>query len=129
PPYHPDTPEVRHDWAQYYDGIETIDAQFGERLAEVEQAGLLEDTIVFFYGDHGSGMPRNKRWLYNSGLRVPLLVHVPEKFHHLAPGDYQPGGSTDRLTSFVDLAPTVLSLAGIEAPGWMQGRAVMGAHE
>ena len=129
PPYHPDTPEVRLDWAQYYDKIQEMDARVGAALAELDAAGLAEDTIVFFYGDHGSGMPRHKRWLYNSGLQVPYIVHVPGKYRHLAPDGYEPGGATDRLTDFVDLAPTVLSLAGIEAPEWMQGHAIMGEHE
>ncbi len=78
--YHPDTPEVRQDWAQYYDKITEMDAHIGQRLEELREAGLADDTIVFFYGDHGSGMPRSKRWPYNSGLQVPLLVRIPEKF-------------------------------------------------
>ena len=61
PAYHPDTPEVRHDWAQYYDKMTEMDAQAGEVLRELEQAGLADNTIVFYYGDHGSGMPRSKR--------------------------------------------------------------------
>lgn len=129
PPYHPDTPEVRHDWAQYYDKIEEMDTEFGARLGELEQAGLLENTIVFFYSDHGCGMPRHKRWLYDSGLHVPLLVYIPERYHYLAPPEYRPGGSTRRLVSFVDLAPTVLSLAGIQPPDIMQGRAFMGKYQ
>jgi uncharacterized sulfatase len=129
PAYHPDTPEVRHDWAQYYDNITTMDTQAGQALRELADAGLAEDTIVFFYGDHGSGMPRSKRWPYNSGLHVPLIVHVPEKFKNLAPKDYQSGGTTDRLVGFVDLAPTLLSLAGIQPPDWMQGRAFMGRFD
>ena len=99
PAYHPDTPEVRHDWAQYYDKITEMDAQAGQRLQELDDAGLTDDTIVFFYGDHGSGMPRSKRWPYNSGLHVPLIVHVPEKFKHLAPKDYAAGGASDRLVA------------------------------
>lgn len=129
PAYHPDTPEVRHDWAQYYDNITTMDGQAGKVLAELEQDGLAEDTIVFFYGDHGSGMPRNKRWPYDSGLRVPLIVHIPEKFRHLAPRDYRAGGASDRMVGFIDLAPTVLSLAGLRPPEWMQGGAFVGAHQ
>ena len=128
PAYHPDTPEVRHDWAQYYDNMTTMDGQVGAKLRELEQAGLADDTIVFYYGDHGSGMPRSKRTATNSGLRVPLIVYVPEKLKHLAPPDYQPGGSSDRLVSFVDLAPTLLSIAGVEPPKWMQGYAFMGKH-
>jgi uncharacterized sulfatase len=126
PAYHPDTPEVRRDWAQYYDNLTTMDAQAGKVLAELEADGLLEDTIVFFYGDHGSGMPRSKRWPYSSGLRVPLLLHVPEKYKHLAPPDYQPGGGTPRPVGFVDLAPTLMSLAGVKPPSWMQGAAFAG---
>ncbi len=127
PAYHPDTPEVRQDWAQYYDNITTMDGMAGRALAELEKDGLEQDTIVFFYGDHGSGMPRSKRWPYNSGLQVPLLVHVPEKYRALAPRDYRPGGSTKRLVSFVDLAPTLLSLIGIKPPEWMQGHAFLGS--
>jgi len=129
PPYHPDTPEVRHDWAQYYDQITEMDALFAERLQELQEAGLMDDTIVFFFGDNGSGMPRSKRWPYNSGLNVPLMVYVPEQYHPLAPKDYTPGGATDRLVGFVDLAPTLLSIVGIQTPDWMQGRAFMGRHD
>jgi len=126
PAYHPDTPEVRQDWAQYYDQVSAADADAGVRLAELAEAGLADDTIVFYFADHGSGMPRNKRWLYDSGLHVPLVVHIPEKFRHLAPADYRPGGTTDRLVSFVDFAPTLLSLAGVRPPEWLQGEAFLG---
>jgi len=129
PAYHPDTPEVRHDWAQYYDNIHTMDGQIAKLLEQLDADGLSSDTVVFFYGDHGSGMPRSKRWPYNSGLQVPLLVYIPEKFRHLAPPDYRAGGSTERLVSFIDLAPTVLSLAGIEAPAYQQGHAFLGSHQ
>ncbi len=128
PAYHPDTPEVRRDWAQYYDTISEADADAGRRLEELAADGLTEDTIVFYFADHGSGMPRNKRWPYNSGLQVPLVVYIPEKFRDLRPADYVPGGQSDRLVSFVDFAPTVLSLAGIEPPEWMQGYAFLGEH-
>ncbi len=128
PAYHPDTPEVRHDWAQYYDNVTTMDAQAGKILRELDESGLAETTIVFFYGDHGSGMPRSKRWPYDSGLHVPLIVYVPAKLAALAPKDYRPGGESRRLVAFVDLAPTLLSLAGVSPPPWMQGRAFMGAH-
>jgi arylsulfatase A-like enzyme len=129
PAYHPDTPEVRHDWAQYYDKVTEMDALAGKRLQEIEDAGLSGDTIVFFYGDHGSGMPRSKRWPYDSGLHVPLIVHVPERFKHLAPKQYAAGATTDRLVGFVDLAPTLLSLAGVAPPAWMQGHAFLGKFE
>jgi uncharacterized sulfatase len=126
PAYHPDTPEVRRDWAQYYDRITMMDAEVAQRLNELEDAGLAEDTIVFFFSDHGSGMPRSKRWLYRSGLNVPMLVHFPPKWRHLAPHRYADGGTSDRLVSFVDLAPTMLSIAGIKPLEWMQGGAFAG---
>lgn len=126
PPYHPDTPEVRRDWAQYYDVVSEADAEAGARLAQLEADGLSDDTIVFYFGDHGSGMPRSKRWPYHSGLHVPLVVFIPEKFAALRPPDYKAGGSSDRLVSFVDFAPTVLSVAGVKPPDWMQGRAFLG---
>lgn len=129
PPYHPDTPEVRRNWAQYYDRLTMMDARAGENLRELEEAGLMEETIIFYYGDHGSGMPRSKRWPYDSGLHVPLIVYVPPKFRHLAPEEYGVGGESERLVGFIDLAPTLLSIAGIEPPAWMQGHAFMGEFE
>lgn len=129
PAYHPDTPEVRHDWAQYYDNITTMDQQIGQALSELKDAGLDHNTIIFYYGDHGSGMPRSKRWPYNSGLRVPLIVHIPEKFQHLAPKAYNTGCQTNRLVGFIDFPATVLSLAGIAPPPQFQGYAFMGQHE
>jgi arylsulfatase A-like enzyme len=128
PAYHPDTPEVRQDWAQYHDKISEMDAQVGGVLAQLEADGLADDTIVFYFSDHGSGMPRSKRWPYNSGLQVPMLVHFPERWAHLAPEGYEAGGVSDRLVSFVDLAPTVLSLAGLNIPDYMQGGAIAGEH-
>ncbi len=129
PAYHPDLPEVRRDWAQYYDKVSEADADAGARLKEIADAGLAEDTIVFYYGDHGSGMPRSKRWPSNSGLHVPLVVYFPQKWLHLAPQEYKAGGQSDRLVSFVDLAPTVLSLAGIKPPAAMQGHAFAGPFQ
>ncbi len=128
PAYHPDTPETRHDWAQYHDGVHAADADAGERLRELREAGLLENTIVFQFADHGSGMPRSKRWPGNSGLRVPLIIHIPDQFKHLRPPDYSPGGTSDRPVSFVDFAATVLSLADIPTPPWMHGHPFLGTH-
>ena len=128
PAYHPDTPEVRQDWAQYYDKITEMDALAGANLKELAEAGLSDDTIVFYYGDHGSGMPRSKRWPYNSGLHVPMLLFIPEKWKHLRPDDYVTGGTSDRLVSFVDLAPTLVSLIGQKPPEFMQGFAFAGKY-
>ncbi len=124
PPYHPDTPEMRHDWAQYYDKVSELDRQIGEFLEQLEKDGLAENTIVFYYSDHGGVVGRSKRYIYETGTRVPLIIHFPEKYRHLAPA---PAGSTEeRIVSFVDLAPTLLSLAGIEVPSYMQGKAFLG---
>jgi uncharacterized sulfatase len=129
PAYHPDTPEVRHDWAQYHDNITTMDGLAGEVMQQLQADGLAESTIVFFYGDHGPGMPRSKRWPYNSGLHVPMILHVPERWKQLAPKGYRAGAHTQRLVSFVDLAPTALSLAGIQPPAHMQGTPFAGRFE
>lgn len=129
PTYHPDTPEVREDWAQYYDKVSAADADAGRHLKDVADAGLADDTIVFYYGDHGGGMPRGKRWPSNSGLQVPMVVYFPPKWQHLAPEEYVAGGQSDRMVSFVDLAPTVLSIAGIKPPESMQGHAFAGPHQ
>ena len=129
PAYHPDVPEVRQDWAQYYDKLTEMDALVGERLAELDEAGLADDTIIFYWGDHGPGLPRGKRAALQTGLGVPLIVSIPEKYRHLAPAEYEPGGETDRLVGFIDFAPTMLSLAGLEPSAHFQGRAFLGAHE
>ena len=124
PPYHPDTPEVRRDWARYADNITFMDKEVGGVLRQLEEDGLADDTIVFFFSDHGAGMPRSKRWLYDSSLRVPMVIRFPEKWKHLAPS--APGTVSDRLISFVDYGPTVLSLAGVKAPAHMQGKPFLG---
>jgi arylsulfatase A-like enzyme len=127
PPYHPDTPEMRHDWAQYYDKIEDMDRQVGALLLELEEEGLAEYTIVFYYSDHGGVLGRSKRFLYETGTHVPFIVRIPEKYRHLYPaGD--PGSEVDRLISFVDLAPTLLSLTNQEPPAFMQGSAFLGKY-
>lgn len=125
PPYYPDTPEVRRDMANLYDLVTAMDLWMGKLLEELEEDGLADNTIVFFYSDHGTGMPRHKRWLYDTGLHVPLVVRFPEKYAHLSP--VATGESTDRLVSFVDFAPTVLSLAGLEIPSSMHGTAFLGS--
>ncbi|MBT3198569.1 MAG: sulfatase-like hydrolase/transferase [Phycisphaerales bacterium] len=124
PPYHPDTPEIRNDWAYYYECITKMDSQMGDILAELKKDGLDEDTIVIYYADHGGVLPRSKRFLFDSGTHVPMIVRFPKKYAHLAPG--KPGQRTDRLVSFVDLAPSMLSLAGIKIPDYIQGEAFLG---
>jgi N-sulfoglucosamine sulfohydrolase len=124
PPYHPDTPEVRQDWARYADMITLMDRETAAILKELDDDGLAENTIVFFFSDHGAGMPRSKRWLYESSLKVPLVVRFPEKWKRFAPG--ATGSTTDRLVSFVDFGPTVLSLANVKIPAHMQGKPFLG---
>lgn len=124
PPYHPPTPEMKHDWAQYYDRISAMDQEVGRILKDLDEAGLRENTIVFYYSDHGGVLGRSKRFMYESGLHVPLIIRFPQKYQHLAPG--ASGSSVDRLVSFVDFAPTILNLAGIQPPGYMQGSPFLG---
>ena len=103
PAYHPDTPEVRRDWAQYYDRITMMDREVGAKLDELRDAGLAENTIVFFFSDHGSGMPRSKRTARNSGLNVPVIVYFPTEVAPLGAGKLPGGrrfGSLDQLRRF-----------------------------
>lgn len=118
PPYYPDTPIVRRDMANYYDNLTFTDKQVGKILAQLQDDGLAERTVVFFWGDHGRGLPRHKRWTYDSGIRVPLIVRWPKVI--------QPGSVREDLVCFLDLAPTVLSLAGVERPGHLQGQVFLG---
>jgi len=133
PPYYPDTPIVRKDWAQYYDVVTLMDKQAGGMLRQLEEDGLADDTIVWFWGDHGRGLPQAKRWIYDSGIHVPLIVRVPEKLRTPAMSDnpdaVRPGSVNDDLVSFIDFAPTMLSLAGVKVPDYMQGRAFLGSQK
>jgi N-sulfoglucosamine sulfohydrolase len=128
PPYHPDTEEMRHDWAQYYDKITAMDSEVGEILQQLEEDGLAENTIVFYYADHGGVLGRSKRYVYESGTHVPFIVRIPEKYKYLFPGE-RPGNEVNRLVSFVDLAPTMLSITGITVPEYMQGNAFLGVQK
>ncbi len=126
PPYLPDLPEVRSDFAIYHGNVSALDRQVGELLDELERDGLADDTIVFYFSDHGGPTPRGKRYLQDTGVRVPLLVRVPDRWRHLSP--WPNGAKTDELVAFVDFAPTLLSLCGLETPPQMQGRAFLGGH-
>ena len=122
PPYYPDTPLVRQELARMYDNIADMDAQVGAILKQLEEDGLADNTIVFYWSDHGDGIPRAKRSLYDSGLRVPLMMRWPKGLGPAA----TPGAVRDDLVSFIDLAPTVLALAGVEIPVHLQGRVLAG---
>lgn len=119
PPYYPDTPEVRKLWARYYTNISIIDYQFSLFLEELEKEGLTQNTIVFFFSDHGTGMPRSKRALYDSGLKIPLLIYVPPKYEKKF--NINPGTAENRLVSLEDLAPTMLEIIGIKNPDYLPG--------
>ncbi|CAN5585933.1 sulfatase [soil metagenome] len=125
PPYLPNLPEVRKDYARYLDRIEDMDTQVGKLLDELQKSGQADNTIVFYYSDHGGILPRGKRYLEQTGVKIPFIVRVPEKFRSLAP--FKPGQRVTEPISFIDLAPTLLSLAGIDTPAQMQGRPFLGA--
>ena len=127
PPYYPDTPVVRKTVARFHDCVTAMDKEVGEILRQLEQDGLAENTIVFFFSDHGSGMPRHKRALLDSGMHVPLLIRVPEKWKKFAPD--QAGSTTDQMVAFVDFASTVLNLTGIDIPPYMQGKPFLGTDK
>ncbi|MDE0886630.1 MAG: sulfatase [Myxococcota bacterium] len=118
PPYYADTPTVRGDLARHYNNIASMDREVGEILASLEAAGLADSTIVLWTTDHGDGLPRAKRELYDSGLHVPLIVRWPDRWR---PDWAAPGALEERLISFVDLAPTILAWAGVGPPDFMQG--------
>ncbi len=124
PAYQPDTPEMRADWGRYYDHMELLDEQIAAKLQALEEDGLADNTIVFYYSDNGGVLPRSKRFLEESGTHVPLIIYFPPKWRHLAPAP--PGSRIREPVSFLDFAPTVLSLADVKIPEYMQGRAFAG---
>jgi N-sulfoglucosamine sulfohydrolase len=126
PPFYPETKTARRTIARYYDCITTLDHFVGKILGELKEDGLAEDTIVFFYSDHGAGIPGGKGTAFEFGMRVPMLVHFPEKFRHLAPAAQ--GSIIDHPVSFADLGPTVLHLAGVDLPAYVHGRPFLGKN-
>ncbi|MCH8219354.1 MAG: sulfatase, partial [Planctomycetes bacterium] len=124
PPYYPDTPIVREDWKRNYELITAMDAWAGDLMDQLRADGLYGETIIFFWSDHGVGLPRAKRWLYDSGTHVPLVVRIPAQYRMHGQGT--PNAIDDRLVSSIDFAPTVLRLAGVPIPGNMQGRPFLG---
>ena len=118
PPYYPDTSLTRLDWARYHDNVTAFDYQAGDLLRQLEEDGLADNTAVFLFGDHGRGLPRAKRWIYDSGIHVPLIVRWP--------GVVESGTVVKSLVSFVDFGPTVLSMANVAIPPHMQGLPFLG---
>ena len=121
PPYLPDTEIAKKDIRRMYSNIKEMDAQVGKILKELEADGLLEKTVIFWYTDHGGPLPRQKRSLHDTGIKVPMIVRFPNK--------EKAGEREDKLLSFIDLAPTVMSLANIKPPGYMDGKAFLGPHK
>ena len=124
PPYLPDLPEIRKDMARYHDRITDMDTKVGKIIDDLEKAGLAENTIVIYNSDHGGILPRGKRYLEETGVKVPLVIRIPEKLQKLSP--FKPGDRITEPVSFVDFSATFLSIAGIETPPQMQGRAFLG---
>ncbi|MBD3422032.1 MAG: sulfatase-like hydrolase/transferase [Chitinivibrionales bacterium] len=123
-PYHPDTDKSRRCMAYYYQTITNADKEVKTVLDGLDADGLTDDTIIFFYSDHGGCMPRGKRWTYDSGLRTSLIVKIPPKFR--VNGQGQPASVDDRLVSFVDFVPTLLNLTGLPIPDYLQGQPFLG---
>ena len=122
PPFLPDTPEVRKDIARAYNNIYILDIEVKEIIEQLRIDNLLHETVIIFTSDHGDGLPRYKRELFDTGINVPFLVLVPEKF---SPWQ-KPGERIYDLVSFLDIAPTVLDLAGISIPNYMDGKSIFG---
>ena len=118
PPYYPDHPVARKDWAMYLETVNVLDAKIGQVLARLDDEGLAENTIVFYFGDHGRAHVRGKQWLYDGGIHIPLVIRWP--------GQIKPGTVTDELVSAIDFAPTCLELAGVDPPRHMEGRVFLG---
>lgn len=124
PALYPDTLKVRQAIARLHDLITVMDQRVGQLLQELDDAGLTDDTIVIFWSDHGDGFARAKRWVYDTGTRVPMIVKIPPRYR--VDGQGTPGSVDDRLINLIDLGPTMLNLAGVAVPRHMQGRAFLG---
>ncbi len=124
-PYHPATPTFRYTYARYHDRIRDMDRQVGAVIDQLRTDGLLEDTFVFYFGDHGGVLPRGKGYIYESGLHVPLVVRIPDKWRHLV--DAPRGSRVAGFVSFIDFGPTLLHLAGVPVSDALDGRPFLGA--
>ncbi|MHC4742266.1 MAG: sulfatase family protein, partial [Planctomycetota bacterium] len=124
PPYYPDHPIVREEWARYLNSISGMDKTVGRILGQLKADGLADNTIVIFFGDNGRIEPRGIHWCYDTGIHVPLIVHIPAKVSK--PANYEPGTVSDEVISLIDITPTTLSFAGIERPKGMDGRIFLG---
>jgi N-sulfoglucosamine sulfohydrolase len=124
PPYYPEHPVVRQEWARYLNSVSGMDLRFGKALAQLRADGLEDDTIIIFFGDNGRLEPRGIHWCYDNGLRVPMIIKWPKNFP--APAQIKPGTVDDRILSLIDVTATTLALAGQPKPLLMQGRVFLG---
>ena len=122
PPFLPDTSEVRKDIARAYNNIYILDIEVKEIIDQLKKDNILDDTIIIFTSDHGDGLPRYKRELFDTGINVPFIILVPKKFSSWQ----KPGEKIYDLVSFLDIAPTVLNLAGVSIPSYMDGKSIFG---
>ncbi|MEM7476636.1 MAG: sulfatase [Planctomycetota bacterium] len=123
-PYFPDTDLFRYTVAKYHDNMQAVDKQIGAVVDQLEADGLLDDTFIFYFGDHGGVLPRGKGYAYESGLHVPLVVYVPENFKHLA--EWQSGSEVESFVEFIDFGATTLNLAGVDVPKGVDGKPFLG---
>ena len=126
PVYFPKTEEFKNIWARYYDLITVFDKRVGSLISELKTSGEFDNTIIFVFSDHGFGLPRYKRWLYDTGLHVPLVMHIPEKYRNRF---RIKNGVNDQMVSFIDFAPTVLEFAGIDKTKYMQGQSIFSPNK
>ena len=121
PPYYPDHPITRRDWADYLESLQVLDREVGKVMDNLDKEGLADNTLVIYFGDHGRPHVRAKQWLYEGGIHIPLIIRWP--------GHTKPGSVNDDLVSTIDFAPTCMELAGITPPDYMQGNVFMGSHK
>ena len=121
PAYYPQDEVAKKDWAGYLDAVRMLDEKVGRVLDRLDEDGVADRTVVIFFGDHGRPMPRDKQFLYDGGIRVPLVIRWP--------GQIEPGSVRDELVSSIDLSATSLAIAGIEVPSHMEGRVFLGEHK
>ena len=126
PPYYPDHPIVREEWARYLNSVSGMDRRIGWVLEQLRADGLEDDTIVVFFADNGRLEPRGIHWCYDSGLRVPMIIRWPKNFP--PPKQYRPGSVDEQIVSLIDLTATTLAFAGVQKPALMQGRIFLGEN-
>jgi arylsulfatase A-like enzyme len=126
PPYYPDHPLVKQEWARYLNSISGMDKTIGRILRQLAEDGLADDTVIMFFGDNGRIEPRGIHWCYDTGLHVPMIIHWPKNI--TAPTNYRPGTVSDQVISLIDLTPTTLGFTGIRRPMGMQGRTSVPEH-